>query len=280
MTNYLNLGEPTDIYNEITYTPTEFSATSNNFNENSIRAYLNTSRDILKTRINNFPGFPSKPSFTTSATTLELPPGPDYIAPVPDYTNAFKINNAFKSNRPSTANTVSTDTSDTVPSNNTVKEMKRTNPTGTIYKSRDEFKNTLYNAYLKTLKKYNFDPEFAKYLTAQDALESGWGKSSLSAYNNFGGIKASKDNVPYVERKTKEHDKATDTYKEIIAKFRAFDSLEDYCDYKIKLLNNSNYKVFSRKPEEFADSLTTYAKYKYATAPDYKEKILSVFRSM
>ena len=157
--------------------------------------------------------------------------------------------------------------------------MKYTTPTGKTYSSRETFKKELYDTYLKVLKEKNINPEFAKYLVAQDALESRYGASSLSAYNNFGGIKATKDS-DYVEFKTKEWDKENKKYKEIISKFRVFKTLDDYCRYKIRLLGNSNYNAFSRKPEEFADSLTTYARMKYATDPNYKIKINQMVKSI
>lgn len=163
--------------------------------------------------------------------------------------------------------------------NSNLEDMEIKVPTGKVYTSNDTFKNDLYNAYLKVLKEKHIDPNFAKYLVAQDALESGWGKSSLSAYNNFGGIKASK-NGDYVVRKTKEWNKTTKSYDTIDAKFRAFRSLDDYCKYKIDLLGGSNYKTFTRSPEEFADSLTIHAKYKYATDPDYKNKINRMYKSV
>jgi flagellum-specific peptidoglycan hydrolase FlgJ len=44
------------------------------------------------------------------------------------------------------------------------------------------------NAYVTELQRRGYDPAFAEYLVAQDALESGWGKHQ-SGKNNFGGIK-------------------------------------------------------------------------------------------
>lgn len=75
-----------------------------------------------------------------------------------------------------------------------------------IYTSNAAFKSDLYNTYVKVLKANNIDLEFAKYIVAQDALESNYGKSSLALYNNFGGIKASKasKDSKFVEMKTKE----------------------------------------------------------------------------
>lgn len=148
-----------------------------------------------------------------------------------------------------------------------------------IYNSKENFKKDFYNNYVKILTARHIDIEFAKYMTSQDALESNWGKSSLSLYNNYGGVKAAK-NARYVEKLTKEWDKTEKKMKTVIQKFRIFDSVEDYCKYKVDLLGNNNYKTFTRKPEEFADSLTVYAKYKYATDPNYKIKINNLVKQM
>ena len=148
-----------------------------------------------------------------------------------------------------------------------------------IYTSKDLFKTDMYNNYVKVLKSKNINIEFAKYLVSQDALESNWGKSSLSLYNNFGGVKATK-NSKFVEKWTKEWDKNEKKMKTVIQKFRVFDTVEDYCKYKVALLGNDNYKTFTRKPEQFADSLTTLAKYRYATDPNYKIKIENMVKQM
>ena len=148
-----------------------------------------------------------------------------------------------------------------------------------IYATKELFKTDMYNNYTKVLTEKKIDLEFAKYLVSQDALESNWGKSSLCLYNNFGGVKASKTSK-FVEKQTKEWNKTEKKMKTVIQKFRVFDSVEEYCRYKIDLLGNSNYKTFTRKPSELADSLTIYAKYKYATDPNYKFKINNMYKQM
>lgn len=148
-----------------------------------------------------------------------------------------------------------------------------------IYNSKETFKSDFYNNYIKILTEKKIDLGFAKYLVTQDVLESNWGKSSLSVYNNYGGVKATK-NSKFVEMPTKEWDKTEKKMKTVIQKFRVFDSSEDYCRYKVALLGNSNYKTFTRKPEEFANSLTIYAKYKYATDPNYKIKINNLYKQI
>ena len=42
---------------------------------------------------------------------------------------------------------------------------------------KEKFKQDLYNTYTKVLKQRGMNPAFAKYLVAQDGLESGWGQS-------------------------------------------------------------------------------------------------------
>ena len=63
----------------------------------------------------------------------------------------------------------------------------------------NNFKSKMMSTYEKILKEKGINKDYAKYLVAQDALESNWGKSSLSDVNNFGGIKAT-GNSPYVEK--------------------------------------------------------------------------------
>ena len=56
--------------------------------------------------------------------------------------------------------------------------------------------------------------------------------------------------------------------------------ITSYAKEKLVKAINSNYKTFTRKPSEFADSLTIYAKYKYATDPNYKFKINNMYKQM
>ena len=63
----------------------------------------------------------------------------------------------------------------------------------------NNFKSKMMSTYEKILKEKGISKDYAKYLVAQDALESNWGKSSLSDVNNFGGIKAT-GNSPYIEK--------------------------------------------------------------------------------
>lgn len=75
-------------------------------------------------------------------------------------------------------------------------------------KGRDVFANIMYQAYRTLLLEKGLNPEFAKYLVAQDANESKWGTKMAGDFN-FGGItvsdKLAAQGVPYVELDTHEY---------------------------------------------------------------------------
>lgn len=145
------------------------------------------------------------------------------------------------------------------------------------YKDRNKFVSDLTKAYEQELESRGLSKDYAKYIVAQDALESNWGKSSLARYYNFGGIKETRKNQG-VEAKTKEsHDGKTLT--DTVQSFRKFDSLNDYIKYKLDLLGNSNYDVFSYSPDQLYTRLVT-AKNKYATDPDYLNKMNQMYKSI
>jgi flagellum-specific peptidoglycan hydrolase FlgJ len=255
MENIIPLGEPTDIYADLVYTPTEYNLSTPE-KEDTPQSTLDWASNFLSSH-----GSSTKTEDTSEGTSESTSGEKDTWS---DYWSAWN----------------NTDTEEpTASSSSDIKITKPKTGDNMIYTSNDSFKSDLYNMYIKVLKASNINPEFAKYLVAQDALESNWGKSSLSAYNNFGGIKATAGSK-FVEKQTKEWDATAKKMKTVSQKFRVFDSLEDYCKYKVSLLGNSNYKTFTRKPEQFADSLTTLAKYKYATDPNYKMKIDKMVKQM
>ena len=91
---------------------------------------------------------------------------------------------------------------------------------GKIYTNPQDFVRDMTAAYTKALTAKGISTDYAKMLVAQDALESNWGKSSLSKDFNFGGIKAV-EGTPFVEKETKEHDSEKGMYT-TKAKFRKF----------------------------------------------------------
>lgn len=147
---------------------------------------------------------------------------------------------------------------------------------GKIYSDRKEFKKDLKEAYEKELAARGLPTEFADYIGAQDALESSWGKSSLSKHFNFGGIKETRKGRG-VDKKTKESYNGKDL-EDVIQSFRQFNSLEDYVKYKIDLLGNSNFNVFAYRPDQMYSRLVS-AKNKYATDPNYLNKMLKMHKS-
>lgn len=145
---------------------------------------------------------------------------------------------------------------------------------GKIYTNPQDFVRDMTAAYTKALTAKGISTDYAKMLVAQDALESNWGKSSLSKDFNFGGIKAV-EGTPFVEKETKEHDSKKGMYT-TKAKFRKFNSLDDYANYKINLLNGKRYQAFAGDPSQF------YVRVKaggYATDPNYVEKLTKIYNN-
>lgn len=137
---------------------------------------------------------------------------------------------------------------------------------GKIYTDKKEFVQDMTAAYTKELLRRGLDPMFAKYLVAQDGLESNWGKSSLGHYNNYGGIKEVRPGKG-VSKPTQEF--INGRMERVSGNFRAFDSLEDYVHYKVGLLNNSRYRAFSSQPGDFIYRVIGGG---YATDPKYIDK--------
>ena len=145
---------------------------------------------------------------------------------------------------------------------------------GKIYTNPKDFVRDMTAAYTKALTAKGISTDYAKMLVAQDALESNWGKSSLSKDFNFGGIKAV-EGTPFVEKETKEHDSEKGMYT-TKAKFRKFNSLEDYANYKINLLNGKRYQAFIGDPSQFYDRVKAGG---YATDPNYVEKLTKIYNN-
>lgn len=116
------------------------------------------------------------------------------------------------------------------------------------FSNRRDFIRALNTGYRRALSNRGLDPNYSYVLTAQAAMESGWGKHLAGKYN-FGGIK-----IP--DKEAREHPEranralTTDWSKERgyfkhYQNFRNFQSIEDYCDYRISLLSNKRYNAFN-----------------------------------
>ena len=145
---------------------------------------------------------------------------------------------------------------------------------GKIYTSKQEFVKDMTDAYTKALAAKGISTDYAKMLVAQDAIESNWGKSSLSKAFNFGGVKAVKG-TPFVEKETKEFDSNKGMQK-TKSKFRKFSNLDEYVNYKIDLLNGKRYQAFTGDPSQFYHRVKAGG---YATDPDYVAKLTNMYNS-
>lgn len=130
------------------------------------------------------------------------------------------------------------------------------------FANQNDFVQQMTDAYAAELQRRGYDPAFAEYLVAQDALESGWGKHQAGR-NNFGGIKGNGST-----RQTKEWD--GQKMITITDSFRDFNSLQDYINYKIDLVGNSRYNVFAYSPSEYFTRVKAGG---YATDPNYVSKM-------
>ena len=194
-----------------------------------------------------------------------------------DTDNEEKVNSDTNTNNTSTdtsTNTINTDENITItnPINNQTDDISYS--WDWLTKSQENFANGMYSLYEKELKKRGLNPEFALYLTMQDALESSWGKSDLSSkYYNFGGIKARNNNsinLPTLEYNTDQLEKTNQS-------FQIYKSPEEYIKDKIDLLNNKRYNVFKYNPSEYVNRIVSGG---YATDPTYKDKLNSMYYSI
>lgn len=133
-------------------------------------------------------------------------------------------------------------------------------------KSKDEFIKTMTPAFENALKARGLDTKYAKYLVAQSALESNWGKSQSGKFN-FGGIKG-KGTI----RKTREVINGKSIH--VNDSFRDFKDIDDYANYHVSLLNNKRYNAFT------GDFIDRVVKGGYATDPNYKKALSNVYNQI
>lgn len=142
------------------------------------------------------------------------------------------------------------------------------------FKTTKDFVNTMKPIYESVLQDKGLDKSYADYLVAQAALESNWGKSQ-SGKNNLGGIKvmaSQKGKGLGTIRKTREVIDGKNTY--IDDEFRDFNSLEDFANYHVNLLNNKRYKAFN------GDFISNVVKGGYATDPRYKNVLTRIYNQI
>ncbi|PVZ41580.1 flagellar assembly peptidoglycan hydrolase FlgJ [Pseudomonas sp. CC120222-01a] len=146
----------------------------------------------------------------------------------------------------------------------------------------DEFVATMLPMAEQAAKRIGVDP---RYLVAQAALETGWGKSVMrnsdgSSSHNLFGIKASSNWDGDSARAITSEFRDGQFVKETAA-FRSYDSYQDSFHDLVSLLqSNSRYQDAVKSadnPEQFVRELQ---KAGYATDPNYASKISQIARQM
>lgn len=155
-------------------------------------------------------------------------------------------------------------------------------PAKKAFSSQDEFVATMLPMAKQAAERIGIDP---RYLVAQAALETGWGKSVMrqqdgtSSHNLF-GIKAGQSwQGPQARAITNEF-RNGEMVKET-AQFRSYDSYQDsFHDLVTLLQSKERYQEVLKSadnPEQFVRELQ---KAGYATDPNYASKISQIAKSM
>ncbi|CAI8841455.1 Peptidoglycan hydrolase FlgJ [Pseudomonas sp. IT-P12] len=155
-------------------------------------------------------------------------------------------------------------------------------PAKKAFGSADEFVNTMLPMAKEAAARIGVDP---RYLVAQAALETGWGKSVMraqdgSSSHNLFGIKASSNWTGNSARAITSEFRNGAMVKET-AEFRSYDSYKDsFHDLVTLLQTNNRYQEVVKSadnPEQFVRELQ---KAGYATDPDYASKISQIAKQM
>ncbi|MBK5005176.1 flagellar assembly peptidoglycan hydrolase FlgJ [Pseudomonas sp. S32] len=150
------------------------------------------------------------------------------------------------------------------------------------FSDSDTFVATMLPMAEQAAKRIGIDP---RYLVAQAALETGWGKSVMrnsdgSSSHNLFGIKATGNWQGEQARAITSEFRDGQFVKETAA-FRSYDSYQDsFHDLVTLLQSNSRYQDAlnsADNPEQFARELQ---KAGYATDPGYAKKIISIAQQM
>ncbi|XXE66913.1 flagellar assembly peptidoglycan hydrolase FlgJ [Pseudomonas sp. R1-7] len=155
-------------------------------------------------------------------------------------------------------------------------------PARKAFRDADEFVDAMLPMAKEAADRIGVDP---RYLVAQAALETGWGKSVMrqpdgSSSHNLFGIKASKNWTGDSARAITSEFRNGEMVKET-AEFRSYASYRDSFHDLVNLLqSNSRYQDVLKSadnPEQFVRELQ---KAGYATDPNYANKISNIARQM
>lgn len=152
------------------------------------------------------------------------------------------------------------------------------------FNSREEFVATLLPMAEKAARKLGVEP---RYLVAQAALETGWGKSMIrqkdgtNSHNLF-GIKSTAWQGESAQVTTTEYVDGKATRQ--VAGFRVYDSFEQsFNDYVAVLQNNDRYRhavQVAGKAGDSAGFVRELQRAGYATDPNYARKVAQIARQM
>lgn len=146
-------------------------------------------------------------------------------------------------------------------------------------KGKTEFFSTMFNTYRKVLKDRGLNPDWAYILTASASIESAYGQK-LAAHYNYGGVKVTKEQrakgVSHQWSMTPDwiRDANGNLYKKRhLQPFRAYSSIEDYCNRVINLLSNKRYQMFQKySPYDYVNTWYHILDSGYAKS-DYKNQM-------
>lgn len=124
----------------------------------------------------------------------------------------------------------------------------------------------------------------ARFVLAQAALESGWGRSEVRgadgrASNNLFGIKAGRDwKGPVVEARTTEY--VNGVPLQTLQRFRAYATpAESFADYARLLTSSPRYREVLARGHDATGFATALQQAGYATDPRYAEKISRIIHT-
>lgn len=157
-----------------------------------------------------------------------------------------------------------------------------TRPGKSMFASADDFVATMLPMAERAAKRIGVDP---RYLVAQAALETGWGKKMIaqrdgsSSHNLFGIKSGSSWGGDSARAVTSEYEHGKQVKE--VASFRAYNSFEQsFQDYVSFLQNNDRYQGAldsAARPEQFMKELQRAG---YATDPQYARKVSQIARQV
>jgi len=151
-----------------------------------------------------------------------------------------------------------------------------------MFASADDFVATMMPMAERAAKRIGVDP---RYLVAQAALETGWGKKMIaqrdgsSSHNLFGVKSGSNWDGASARAVTSEYENGKQVKE--VASFRAYNSFEQsFQDYVSFLQNNDRYQGAldsTSRPDKFMKELQRAG---YATDPQYARKVSQIAKQM